>query len=89
MGCALMSCAAVAFFFAGHSLTAFFTGDPSDPAGSIAARLLKIVALSTPSLAVMSILTGGLRGAGDTRWPLAITFVGLLGICERVRSPEV
>ena len=28
----------------------------------------------------MSILTGGLRGAGDTRWPLAITFIGLLGL---------
>jgi len=26
------------------------------------------------------ILIGTLRGAGDTRWPLVITFVGLLGV---------
>jgi putative MATE family efflux protein len=80
VGCAVAFCAAVLFFFAGGWLTTFFTGDRDDPAGRLAAGLLKIVALSTPSLAVMSILTGGLRGAGDTRWPLAITFIGLLGI---------
>jgi putative MATE family efflux protein len=80
VGGAIMSSAAVTFFFFGHWLTVFFTGDPADPAGIMAARLLKIVAISTPSLAVLSILTGGLRGAGDTRWPLAITFIGLLGI---------
>lgn len=80
VGCLLMSLAAVAFFFGGHLLTNFFTGNPEDPAGKLAASLLKIVAFSTPSLAVLSILTGGLRGAGDTRWPLAITFIGLLGI---------
>ncbi len=80
VGCTVMSSAAVTFFFAGHWMTTFFTGDPSDPAGNLAAGLLKIVAVSTPSLAVLSILTGGLRGAGDTRWPLAITFIGLLGI---------
>jgi len=26
------------------------------------------------------ILTGALRGAGDTRWPLAFTLIGLAGI---------
>jgi putative MATE family efflux protein len=79
-GCAVMSTAAIVFYFGGHLLTRIFTGDPLDPAGIEAARLLKIVALSTPSLAIMSILTGGLRGAGDTRWPLVITFIGLIGI---------
>jgi Na+-driven multidrug efflux pump len=33
-----------------------------------------------PSLAATMILTGGLRGAGDTAWPLAITFIGYLGV---------
>jgi putative MATE family efflux protein len=79
-GCAVMSCAALAFVFAGERLTAFFTGDRNNPAARHAAQLLKIVAISTPSLGVLAILTGGLRGAGDTRWPLLVTFVGLLGV---------
>lgn len=82
VGCSVMSSAALTFYLAGHWITVFFTGDPSDPTGELAARLLKIVAVSTPSLAVLSILTGGLRGAGDTRWSLAITFLGL--VCIRL-----
>ena len=80
VGCSLMTGAAIVFYFAGGWLTGFFTGDRQDPAARLAASLLKVVALSTPSLAVLSIFIGGLRGAGDTRWPLAITFIGLLGI---------
>ena len=34
------------------------------------------IALSSVSM----ILIGALRGAGDTGWPLAITFVGFLGV---------
>jgi putative MATE family efflux protein len=79
-GCAILTCAACAFVFAGEWLAAFFTGDRSNPTAQHAARLLKIVAVSTPSLGLLAILTGGLRGAGDTRWPLLVTFVGLLGI---------
>ena len=33
-----------------------------------------------PALAILNVLTGGLRGSGDTRVPLAITFIGLVGI---------
>jgi Na+-driven multidrug efflux pump len=39
---------------------------------------LKIVAISQPSLALSMVLSGALRGAGDTRWPLAFTFIGFL-----------
>jgi Na+-driven multidrug efflux pump len=79
-GCLVLSCAAVAFVLAGEWLTAVFTGDRMDPTSLHAARLLKIVAISTPSLGILAIFTGALRGAGDTRLPLLITFVGLLGI---------
>jgi len=41
---------------------------------------MRIVAFATPPLAVAMILTGALRGAGDTRWPLVVTFIGFLGI---------
>ena len=39
----------------------------------------KIVAWGTPFHATVMVLTGGLRGAGDTRWPLLVTFSGLVG----------
>jgi len=71
---------ALIFFFGGDALAAFFTGDPQDPTALEAGKLLRIVAFSTPPLAVLMVLTGALRGAGDTRWPLMITFLGLIGI---------
>jgi putative MATE family efflux protein len=74
----VMSGAAVVFATSGHRLTTFFTGDPANAAGVVTAQLLKIVAVSTPALGVVQVLIGGLRGAGDTRVPLLITFVGLL-----------
>ena len=33
-----------------------------------------------PPLAVMMVLTGALRGAGDTRWPLIFTLLGFIAI---------
>lgn len=78
-GAAVMSLAGLAFFLEGHALASFFVG-PDDEAGQLTGRLMKIVAVSMPALAVTMILTGALRGAGDTRWPLAITFAGYLGV---------
>lgn len=76
---AIMSSAGLVFFFGGEQLAMFFTGQPSEIT-QLTGRLLKIVAVTTPVLAVLMVLTGALRGAGDTRWMLAITFVGLVGI---------
>jgi putative MATE family efflux protein len=40
--------------------------------------VLRIVALAMPALATISVLTGTLNGAGDTRWPWLITMTGYL-----------
>lgn len=80
LGTAFMTLAGVVFFFFGGALAAFFTGDQQDETAQLATRLLRIVAFSMPSLAVNMILTGALRGAGDTRWPLIVTVLGLIGI---------
>lgn len=77
--CETMMCSAgLVFFYAGDSLAAFFTGtyDPASTTG--AATYLRIVSISMPALALLSVLTGALRGAGDTLFPLLITFAGLL-----------
>lgn len=42
-----------------------------------AAPLLQIIALGIPALAPAMILTGGLRGAGDTIWPMIINLSSL------------
>ncbi|MCA9121014.1 MAG: MATE family efflux transporter [Planctomycetaceae bacterium] len=80
LGTSLLTAAALVFYFAGTWLAGFFTGDVDDPTALAAGKLLKIVAISTPPLAVVMVLTGALRGAGDTRWPLVATFLGLTAV---------
>jgi len=45
-----------------------------------AAPLLRAISLAMPALALTMILSGALRGAGDTRWPLLFTLIGFLAI---------
>jgi putative MATE family efflux protein len=76
---AIMTSAGLVMFFAGENLAMFFIGQRNELA-ILAGRLLKIVAISCPALAILTVLLGALRGAGDTRSTLAITFIGLVGI---------
>jgi Na+-driven multidrug efflux pump len=80
VGGGIMTMAAVWFFFGADSLARFFLGAHSGDTADLAADLLRIVAFATPALAIAMILTGALRGAGDTRWPLVVTLIGFLGI---------
>lgn len=77
---AIMVVSGAAFYLGGHWFAVFFTGDMQDPTTFRVAELLKIVAISMPSLAIVMVLTGALRGAGDTVWPLVFTAVGFLVI---------
>ena len=47
---------------------------------ALATPLLEIIGLAMPALAVTMILSGALRGAGDTRWPLLFSMIGMLGV---------
>ena len=80
VGGGVMLAAGFAFYFGAEPLTAFFTGDSQSETARTTVPLLRLVSITMPPLALTMILTGALRGAGDTRWPLAITFVGFLGI---------
>jgi putative MATE family efflux protein len=80
VGGGIMTSAGLAFFFGGEFLTSFFTGTTETETAQLTTRLLKIVAVSEPFLAVAMVLTGALRGSGDTRWPLLITLIGLVGV---------
>lgn len=76
----VMITAGIVFATVGEQLAMIFNGMRSDGTTQLVGRLLKIVALASPFHALLMVLSGALRGAGDTRWPLAITLVGLLGV---------
>lgn len=82
MACAvattIMVIAGVVFYVAATPLAAFFLGGSQSMVVPLAARLLRIVAYAMPPLALMMVLVGALRGAGDTRWPLALNLVGIV-----------
>jgi Na+-driven multidrug efflux pump len=44
----------------------------------LAVELLHLIAFIMPPLAIMMVLMGALRGAGDTRLPLLVSLVGFL-----------
>jgi putative MATE family efflux protein len=75
----IMCVAGLVMYFAGEQLAALFTGGPTETS-VLVGQLLKIVAWSCPPLAILIVMSGALRGSGDTTWPLAITLVGLAGI---------
>lgn len=79
VGGGIMVAAGVIMFCGAEDLAAFFTGGQKETV-ELTAPLLRIVSLTMPSLAISMILTGALRGAGDTRWPFVFTVIGLAGL---------
>ena len=65
----------VLFFFLGSPLVMLYSQDPEIIA--MGAYVLKFAAFTQPAMGFYSIIAGSLRGAGDTRYPLYITFVGM------------
>jgi putative MATE family efflux protein len=74
----LMIGVSLSFFFFPNPLVDLFLGPNQDDVAAVAPRLLQIIAVALPTLALTQVLTGALRGAGDTRWPLVFTFIGFL-----------
>ena len=74
----IMSISAVSIYFASDWLAIQFVGRDQPEIASRAGMLVRIVAFGQPPLAILMVLTGALRGAGDTRWTMATTFIGFL-----------
>ena len=77
---ALMTAVSLLFFAASRPLAWLFLSAEQAAVAERAADLLRIVALALPALGVHMVLTGALRGAGDTRWPLAFSLFGMLAV---------
>ena len=56
----------------------FFNADPE--VVSLTVSFIYILGLVQPLMAIEFSLSGALRGAGDTRWPLISVLSGLLGV---------
>ena len=78
MGSIISTMMAILFFIFGPQLASLYSSIPE--VISNASKTLKIIAFVQPFQSSQLILSGGLRGAGDTFWPLISTFIGVLGI---------
>lgn len=79
-GLGTMVLAALGFVLAlgAEPLFAVFLGRGGTEVARLGVPLLRIVAFAMPSLATIGVLSGALRGAGDTRWPWVIVLTGYL-----------
>ena len=66
----------ICLFFGGYPIARIFTNETEVVA--VTAYLLKIYVLMVPAQNSQLILAGGLRGAGDTMWPLWSAILGVL-----------
>ncbi len=66
------------FFLCGRFIVGMYNSNPAViTQGALA---LRIVGLVQPAQATQFILAGGLRGAGDTKWPLYSSAIGVWGV---------
>jgi len=73
-----MSAAGVIFYLFGSFLAGVFTEDLEII--DLVARVLKILALVQPFTCITLVITSALQGAGDTKFPMYSTLVGIWGV---------
>jgi putative MATE family efflux protein len=78
MGMVAAGLAAALFLLLPAPLARMYSADPEVVA--LTATCLRISAVAQPALAIIQVLAGGLRGAGDTRWVMYMTAAGNWGV---------
>ena len=81
LGCLGMSLMGVFFYAFAPELFHFFSPHKhQEPIVEAGVPILRLVAFAMPALSAIIVLTGALRGAGDTRFPILLTWIGFLVI---------
>jgi putative MATE family efflux protein len=81
LGCLTMSLMGVMFFTFARPMFQFFSPHEHQlPVVDAGVPVLRLVAFAMPALSLIIILSGALRGAGDTRFPILLTWIGFLVI---------
>jgi putative MATE family efflux protein len=81
LGCLTMSLMGVMFFTFAREMFQFFS--PFEHQHAVVDEgvpVLRLVAFAMPALSLIIVFTGALRGAGDTRFPILLTWIGFLVI---------
>jgi putative MATE family efflux protein len=81
IGCGIMTTMGLIFFIFAPEMFALFCPEKDQREIIVAGiPILRLVAFAMPPLACIIIFTGALRGAGDTRLPMIVSWIGFLGI---------
>lgn len=75
MGLVIMMAMTAPMYLAAEPLARLFTDDPRSI--GLGATWIRTIVLAMPAIAFHFGAAGALRGAGDTRWPLVVSFAGL------------
>ncbi|MBI5001454.1 MAG: MATE family efflux transporter [Euryarchaeota archaeon] len=75
----LMMCAVAAFMFVFAEQMAWIFID-DQPTVQLASIWIRLQAISMPAVGIHFTLSGALRGAGDTRWPLVASAIGIYAV---------
>ncbi len=70
----MIGCATLMFIFA-PQMIGFFIKDAA--VITLGASMLRIIAFAEPAVAISTVISGILKGAGDTRWPFYISIIGM------------
>ena len=73
-----MSCTGVLLYLLAQPLISLFT--PDTEVVLLGAKVLRIEAFAQPFFAMSIVISGVLRGAGDTKWPFLISVIGMWGV---------
>ncbi|HEV3120994.1 MAG TPA: MATE family efflux transporter, partial [Isosphaeraceae bacterium] len=80
LGVFVLSLLALVLYTQAGLMFSMFLGDRQPRVAAAGVPVLRIVAFAMPAFATIDVLSGALRGAGDTRWPWVIVVFGFLAV---------
>ena len=80
MGMVVLSSLGVVLYLQAGGLFWLFLGGRQPLVAATGIPVLQMVAFATPAMATIFVLSGALRGAGDTGWPMAFVIFGFVGV---------